>query len=29
MRFLFTNCVNKAVKQGHKTAVLGLSMRNE
>ena len=29
MRFLFANCVNKAVKQGYKTAVLGLSMRNE
>jgi len=29
MRFLFSNCVNKAVKQGHKTVALGLGMRNK
>ncbi len=29
MCFLFSNCVNKAVKQGHKTIVFSLSMRNK
>ncbi len=29
MRFLFSNRVNKVVKQGHKTVVLGLGMRNK
>ena len=29
MRFLFSNCVNKAVKQSHKTVVFGLGMRNK
>ena len=29
MRFLFSNCANKAVKQSHKTVVFGLGMRNK
>ena len=29
MRFLFSNCVNKAVKQGHKTVVFSFGMRNK
>ncbi len=29
MRSLFSNCVNKTVKQGHKTVVFSFGMRNK